>query len=219
MKHPFKKIGFAALAVTLGLASAPALANSFPMEDSLNFRVYLDDREIGFHRFDLSSERGQQVVRTEARFDVKILFLNLYSYRHENTETWNNGCITSIESSTFDNGSDFAINGRRDGDELVVETAQGKTVLPGCVRTFAYWDPTLIDSPMLLNSQTGIQERVRLVERGIEPIEAGGETVSARRFQLELEQATIDLWYSDDSRWLALNYLTEDGRELRYRIQ
>ena len=68
------------------------LATSVPLmaEDSDRwvFRVYLDDREIGFHEFSVTDRDGGQDVEISAEFDVKFLFFNAYSYDHRNLESW-----------------------------------------------------------------------------------------------------------------------------------
>ncbi len=41
-----------------------------------DFRVLLDGREIGRHRYTLESEGQSQALRSEARFDVRLLFFS-----------------------------------------------------------------------------------------------------------------------------------------------
>ena len=67
-----------------------------------NFKVYLDDREIGRHRFELLRFEDTTQVRINARFEVSVLFINVYSYEHTNYEVWKGDCLSSIKSSTND---------------------------------------------------------------------------------------------------------------------
>jgi len=46
-----------------------------------------------------------------------------------------------------------------------------------------------------------------------------GEPVAAYRYRLSGEDLKIDLWYSPDNHWLALESTLEGGRKLRYRMQ
>jgi hypothetical protein len=43
-----------------------------------DFTVYLDDREIGYHRFRLHDRGVERELESEARCNVKILFFNAY---------------------------------------------------------------------------------------------------------------------------------------------
>ncbi|MFS2056383.1 DUF6134 family protein, partial [Variovorax sp. CT11-76] len=50
-----------------------------------------------------------------------------------------------------------------DGPALVVVTPRGRSALPGCVMSFAYWNPAMRAQQQLLNAQTGKLEPVRIV--------------------------------------------------------
>src|SRR5512147_1951270 len=82
-----------------------------PQVDEWNFKVYLDDTPVGYHRFTLTETAAGRELRSEARFDVKLLLFTAYSYRHEATESWRGNCLTSLEASTDDNGDLTAVKG------------------------------------------------------------------------------------------------------------
>jgi hypothetical protein len=196
-----------------------SLSQASQLSQSWNFKVFLDDREIGEHNFNLSSVRNAVHVTTSASFDVYILFINAYSYRHKNHEIWNGSCLKSIHSTTDDNGTHFRVAGKTINSKLHVTTNDDKYVRSGCVKTFAYWDPSFLQSEMLLNSQTGEIVPVSISYIGPEEIQVRNESVTARRYQLVTDEFTIDLWYSKQDEWLALNSTTPDGNILRYKMQ
>jgi hypothetical protein len=43
--------------------------------------------------------------------------------------------------------------------------------------------------------------------------------VNAKRYKLKSDKLNIDLWYSDENQWLALNSITKDGTNLRYQMK
>lgn len=212
--------------VALGAAMLPPALPAMPSTEAAlpederywNFRVLLDDREIGYHEFRVVSDGATQRIQSDARFDVKILFINAYRYRHSNTEVWRNGCLARIESRTDANGDRIAVAGRlgETGFELV--GAGGKKVVgDDCVRSFAYWNPSMLQDERLLNAQTGELEPVRVEEYGPDQLKIGGVEIPTRRLQITMEEGVIDLWYHRDTgRWLALEAPTEGGRTLRY---
>lgn len=183
-----------------------------------NFQVLLDDKEVGFHQFRVSSDGEQQTVQIDARFDVRILFFNAYSYRHHNTEHWRDGCLAEIRSETTAGREKFSVQGTDQGERFDLETLEGNERLEdGCIRSFAYWNPAILSSDRLLNSQTGEWIAVQVTEQGDEPLEIQGRQQRARRFALELPDGVISLWYSPDGRWLALEAPAPGGRKLHYR--
>lgn len=185
-------------------------------QQSWNFRVMLDDEPIGTHKVRVDSSDGNISVHTIANFDVRILFIPVYSYAHEAKESWNDGCVVNINSNTDDNGERYFIKSTRDMQSLSLSTHDGAAQINGCVRTFAYWDINLLKSDRLLNTQTGEYLPVSITDLGIGTLDIDGKQVQARSFRLVAEEMTIDLWYTEDLRWLALESVTDRGSVLRY---
>lgn len=182
------------------------------------FDVYLDEREIGFHEFTVTERGGRQEVEITARFDVRILFFNAYSYDHENRETWEEDCLEEIEAVTDDNGASSKVGGRSADDGFVVSVNRDTSRFDAtCLRSFAYWNPVILESDSLLNSQTGELVDVTIRPHGEVILDIGQQRVTAEKFTIEMEDGPIRLWYSPgEKRWLALEAETEGGRTLRY---
>jgi len=182
-----------------------------------NFRVLLDDRPIGEHVFTLRASGEQLELRSEARFDVRLLFVHAYRYRHEAFERWRGGCLTAFESTTDDNGAREFARATAHGDRLVVARPLGSEEHEGCIRTFAYWNPRILEARALLNSQTGELLPVTVLLRGEEPVRVGSQTLRAQRYRISAPRLQIDVWYSGDD-WVALEAAAAGGRQLRYEL-
>jgi hypothetical protein len=206
-----------ALILLAALLSATASASTSNGE--WRFRVFLDDAEIGYHHFRLLGKGSEQQLESEARYNVKFLYITVYNYAHDSRERWQGSCLKQIDASTQDNGKDLAVHGAQDAGHFVVTGASGQETLPSCVMTFAYWNPDLLGQSRLLNVQTGeyLDVQVRLL--GEETISVRGAAKRALRYALETRDFRIDLWYSPNKEWLALESRTEGGRKIRYLIQ
>lgn len=199
--------------------SGTSIANAVSSDDVSNswkFTVWLDDTPIGYHQVNINREENRKTVHTQAKFDVRILFIPVYSYNHETRESWEDNCLVNIASTTDDNGDDYFISSMQKEQQLALETQDGTTSLDGCVRTFAYWDIELLKSERLLNTQTGEYQSVSVIDMGVGLLSVDAEQIEARHFRLVCEDMTIDLWYTDEMRWLALESVTESGAVLRY---
>ena len=51
-------------------------------------------------------------LRSEARFDVRFLFVSAYRYEHEAVERWQGGCLRELQSRTVTNGERVAVSAR-----------------------------------------------------------------------------------------------------------
>ncbi len=212
-KHGLYK---AALLLMLSVFN-PAIASS-GIDKNWAFKVYLDGDEIGFHNFSVLHKENHQEIYSSARFDVKFLFFNAYSYEHDNVEHWRGQCLKSINAVTDDNGEIFNVSGKVDNNEFVVNTLNKQSAYLPCIKTFAYWDPEFLKETTLLNSQTGEMIEVESQFIANETMMHRGKETEARRYRLRGENLQIDLWYSDDDNWLALESLTESGRIVRYAM-
>jgi hypothetical protein len=196
------------------LAPGLALAST---EREWRFRVLLDGSDVGNHTFRVSENGGERRVESDARFTVKFFFIDAYTYVHRARERWQGDCLSELDARTDDNGKRIAVRGEGNGAAFEVEVPQFAR-LPGCVMTFAYWNPAMLEQPRLLNVQTGELTEVRIEALGEEIVRVRGVATSARRYALHAPKFRIDLWYAGDASWVQLESRTEGGRVLRYEI-
>jgi len=214
---------FAALTLLAMLfLSPPAEASGISEPDAgadagaWRFRVFLDDREIGYHHFFLAGEGEHRQLRSEASFEYRLLFVKLFHYEHKNLETWSGDCLRSIRSSTDANGRAFQVNGQVADGQFVVTANEGSTSLPDCVMSFAYWNPAFLEQERLLNTQDGTFLDVQVSAPVQEDLVVRGEKQPSFRYNLAAGDLNLDLWYSSEQKWLALESEVSGGRKLRY---
>ena len=183
-----------------------------------HFTVLLDGKPIGWHDFEVTGSDADAEVAIRADFKVTALLIPVYSYQQSNHERWRGGCLSQMDARTRDNGRESIVYGRLAADAFNVHGPQGPAALHGCVKSFAYWDPHTLAERQLLNSQTGEYETVSVTHIGSETLALAGRTVAAEHYALAARKYTIELWYSPQGAWLALQTRTE-GRTVRYEMR
>jgi hypothetical protein len=209
-----KAIGKVGATLFFAACALPAAAAEW------TFGVYLDGKRIGEHRYTIERDAVRDTARvtSDARFDVKVLMVPVFSYRHTADEEWQDGCLVTLETRTRVNGKDYAVSGRRADDAFQIDVAADGTSrqdrLPACVATYAYWDADLLRRHgELLNGQTGAYQPIA---RSIEDDTDG----SAALLRLAGDDFRIELSYRDrDGFWTGLRTTTQDGRTLDYRLE
>ena len=199
------------LAILLPLSASAA-------EQEWRFRVFLDNKEIGTHDFVIQQREDGLRVKSQADFEYKLLFVKLYDYKHETVETWSGNCLTSIESRTDANGKQYEVSGVLEHDRFVLRGSSGVEELPLCNMTFAYWNPAFLEQDRLINVQNGDMVDVEVSAPERVEIMVRGSLRKAFRCRLQAGEMEIELWYSENNEWLALESEARGGRRLRYEL-
>jgi hypothetical protein len=209
------------LAFSAWASTSNTLVNEDSSEDkrSWKFDVFLDDSKIGYHHFSREHIDGFEYITSEAEFEVRFMFFTVYHYRHNNTEQWRNDCLVNLESSTDDNGDEQFVTLNRNNQKNQIITSKTKVTTNDCIRSFAYWNLSQLDASPLLNSQTGELMDVSLHKLGKETLQTQQPPIKTTRYQLVGDDIKIDLWYTQDNQWLALQSTTENGSLIRYQLK
>jgi hypothetical protein len=176
----------------------------------LDFEVFLDDREVGRHTFELLEKGDSIQVSSSMSLDFKLFKIKQVKYRHQADEVWESGCLVSLQSETEKQGKAFAVDASTDQTGLVVQRAKEIETLDGCVRGFSYWNPQWLQGAYLLNAESGINVPVEINSR----ISAQD---SITHIAITLPKADIDLQYDDAGEWLSLQTELLIGGTLRYQ--
>ncbi len=158
---------------------------------ALTYSVLLDGEPIGSHRFELRKAGDQRQLVSSASFDVKVLGIPVYRYRHEAIEQWQGDCLVKIDARTDDGGALTTV----------------KAAPERCVMSFAYWNPRILKQKELLNAQTGQLDPIAVTELG------------EGRYRISGTKHPIELTYSASGKWIALDSTLQGGRRLSYRLQ
>ncbi len=200
---------------SMGLARSAQTTN----QKTYDFQVFLDNDEIGFQRFVVSTKGTRAQINVDAEFDVKYFFITFYTYRHTNAEIWEGECLKEIRARTNDNGKSFFVEGTSKAGKLRLQTHDGEQTLEGCIKTFAYWNPAWFQNSRLLNSQTGELQPVEIQIVAEETFTVRGVSTPTHHHRIISDKFTIDLWYTMNDEWVGLQSTTKDGKKLRYKLQ
>ena len=187
-----------------------------------SFTVRLDGKPIGTHRYVLTrAGDGRLALSSEAQFDVTLLGVPLYRYRHRVSERWADGCVASIEARTEDNGRLTEVRGQAQDGRFDLEVRNEGSLAPapaapaGCVMSFAYWNPALAGQQRLLDPSSGRIESVTIVTPAAVPTDL--DLPSVRGLRISGLAQPVDVWYVSN-RWVGLDTIVS-GRRLSYRLR
>ena len=184
-----------------------------------NFQALLDGKPIGTHRFSISAQGDERTLLSEADLTVKFLGMTVYRYHHKATEEWRGDCLRALSSTTDDDGQLSTVRSAQDGNVFSVITPTAVSV-PGCVMSYAYWNPALRTQTRLLNAQTGRLDAVSIVRvNRAAKSPTRGMPSDAMQFRINSQTHPIDVWYSAQGEWIGLDANVRGGHTLSYRLQ
>jgi hypothetical protein len=179
-------------------------------EKRWSFKVLINDREVGSHQFVVVEQGELLSVTSTMALDFKVLLIKRVTYQHQATETWDAGCLTGASSEASRQGKKLRLQAGSLGSGLSVQSEQGSALIEGCVRSFAYWDPKLLQGENLLNIETGEYLPVVISSR----ISAEDSTT---HMTIALPKGDIHLQYDAAGDWLSLQIKLKTGAELKYQ--
>jgi len=187
---------------------------------TLNFTVIRKGETIGTHVIEFSNTGKRVGVHIKTDVEVKLAFIPLYHFNHEGNEVWTDGRLSSLISSTDDDGANHALTVEGGGSALkVIGDGKSSSVNPTIIPA-SLWHPDLArpGSASILNTLDGHLMAVDVAFGGEENIVAYNETVRARHFVMsgELER---DLWYGPDGMLVKASFKGSDGSDIQYVLQ
>ncbi|MBL6814884.1 MAG: DUF1295 domain-containing protein [Pseudomonadales bacterium] len=212
------QLGWWLLIFAVGLAGHTdvARAQDVPTQSWL-FDVHIDDKDVGFHEFNLRQIPSGYTMEATAEFRYKILGVTVFSYEHAVKERYDADlCLQSISSETNTNGKSQSLSGLAVASGFALEARpanQAQTsVDANCLMTFAYWTPKLLSQSQILNGQTG-----ELVDVVITPENSADK--DQHFYALTGDKMDVRLGYDEAGNWRTLDSTLQNGRWLSYRLR
>ena len=194
------------------LGSIPSQAE----EEIREFAVKVKNKAAGSYRMTIVSDKnGTTTMTGEANVDVRQ-FIVRYTYAYQGTEVWQNGRLIQLDSAANDDGKQFAVSVRPNGDTLRVQVnGQVHETRPD-VWTTSYWklaEPRFRNqSVLLLDSDTGRDIQARLTFVGPAVVKVAGQPQNCTQYQLTGNNLHVDLWYDAQER-LVRQTSVEQGQQ------
>ncbi|HXI86068.1 MAG TPA: DUF6134 family protein [Parvularculaceae bacterium] len=203
-----KRLIFALAAATMPLIAAPALARAGDFDAA--FYVLLKGHPIGYHIVNVEETAEGLVVDTRVELTVKFGPLQLYRYRHAAHEVWRDGALQRLSSRTNDNGRRMFLEIARADGVLMIDGNAYKGPAPAEARTSSYWNRSVVDCPIVINTQNGELIDVDVQDLGPAPTPFVGK---AEHYRVT-GTLTLDVYY-DGAKWNGADFRIH-GAELTY---
>ena len=196
------------LMLQVSVASGAAVVKT--VAEDFNFKIFINDKEAGSHSFRLQQQGENLLVSSRMDLEFKVFKVRQVKYNHRADEVWQGGCLVSLKSETRKQDKPAYVNASLDSTGLVVVNEKGAETIEGCARSFAYWNPALLNADYLLNSESGKYLPVEISRRVVQPGNITHMTIAGPK-------ADIRLQYDSAGNWLSLESDLQFGNVIRYQ--
>lgn len=200
------------------LQPSPAPAyTGIPEQGVLEFEILRNGSPFGRHYLEFEEDGDRVKVDISIDMKASLAFLTFFEYKHRNTEIKRGGQLVSIDAFTNDDGKEWFVEARLEGDSIVVERTRDNYEAPKTIGVATYWDKTMLEHDKLLNTQKGMVQEISVTKLDVEQVEVAGEYILAQRFKISIPERDIHVWYhTETDQWVGLRFNIR-GSELDYR--
>ena len=200
---------------------APIQAMAQPWQpangDKLAFDVTRDGGALGTHIVSFARDGNTLTVKTAVALKVEFGPITFFDYSHDVTETYQGSKLTWVGSRTKKDGKWKTLSAEAVEGGLQVKGAEFKGLLKGVVIPSSHWNADEMKQPAMFSTETGKLLPMKVVDRGVEQIKAGGTTIDARRFDVTSE-LKASFWYDAKGRWVKCAF-TAEGSKIEYVLR
>ncbi len=174
-----------------------------PAKIRQTFDIIRKDDKIGANIVDIDRAGDSTTVKNKTEISVKLLYVEVYHYKHACSETWKGGQLTAFKSETDDNGTKHVVEIAPSAtpDKLTLIVDGKKSEEPKSLTPASLWSRELVTRTELFDPADGKRLTVKVKDLGDEAVTIQGVKRQARHYQITSSKPgdfDRDLWFDGD---------------------
>jgi hypothetical protein len=184
--------------------------------DTIKFDVLRDGDKVGTHNVRFEKDGADLRVKSEFEVKIDLMFVTVFRFEYRSEGLWREKQLHSLVAHTNDNGKKHSVAAERRGDFIDLTGPSADEVsVPGSIMPTNHWNPAVLRETRVLNTLTGEIDDVRIVQKGLEPVETERGTIQAMRYSYTGDLKN-DVWYDDAGRWVKMRFKGQDDSSIDY---
>ena len=207
LKNPTKILFFLSI---LFLSNNAFCFNYKPIHE---FEIYRNNKKIGFHKLTFENFENKIIINTEINIVVKLGILPIFTYFHENEETWEDNKFVKAITNTKKNKREFKLKAERQGSKIKIKS-RGKTFFINDDDLItSYWHQNWFEKEILYDSQHGKKRLIKVEKKDYEKIKTSTGKIFAQKYKVtgfqdkpNGKKIDYEIWYDDEKRWVKIKF-------------
>ena len=169
--------------------------------------------EVGVYINVVRREGSTIIVENRTEIAIKFLFVTVFHFSATTTAVWERGRIVRYEGFTDDDGKTSEVRARADGEQLVIDGAAGRVVVPAGVYPQNPWNIGILGARAIMSPKSGRLFPAKISGGGAEDVERAGEILKTVAYRIDTDRSTW-VWYDGDDVPVKFVMERKRGREL-----
>ena len=179
----------------------------------LEYELFRNNQSIGYHKYEFSREKDNLLVKSEVKFKITKLGVDLYKYFAESEEVYKNNQFFKFKSKTIQNKKNKYVNIDKDmtKDNLIIDGSSYKGEADKNVIVGTWWNHEIVKAKAQISAISGriIDQTVTFV--GKEEVKLGDKVYQTLHFNFKSSNENLpdnkklntDIWYDEISKlWI-----------------
>ncbi len=195
-----------------------------PESGEIVFEIIRKNKTIGTHTISFIENDKDLKVDIEVNINVKLGFLTIYKYRHNNTEYWKEGELIKISTNSLTNSKKkYFVEGQKNNDFFEYEGVDNRKRTGLNVIPISYWNYEILDRKVFLDSQKGILREFDLKEMELENIFFNEKNFNAKKYMMKVKTIhssdekpfpNLYLWYTNKGELMKLEFDSPEDKSI-----
>lgn len=172
----------------------------------LDFEVKRNGRPIGSHVVTIEKKGDETLVHVALDLAVTFGPFTLYRYTHRSSERWVNDRLQSLDASTDDDGTKYALRARAENGKVTLDGPDGRQEGAADTMPSSYWNPRLRQAAAWIETHWGILLPIKIVKGAPVTLQLPGRTVQAIPHTITSEKAEVTPLYTEEGEWVGMTF-------------
>jgi hypothetical protein len=183
--------------------------------DEIYFDVFREGDKVGYHSVKFFKEDGSITVKIKFSLEIDFLFLTAYRFKYLSEAKWVEGQLDYLKASVDDDGKESEINVNRQNQLIYVEGTNETFQTSAPIFPTNHWNNGVLNQTRVLNTLTGLLNKVLIVAQGSETIPTENGLIKAKHYTYRGD-LNNEVWYDNEGRWVKMRFKASDGSIIEY---
>ena len=194
----------------------------------LEYELFRNNKPIGYHKYTFLRENDELHIKSEVKFTITKLGVDLYSYFASSDEKYKNNKFFSFSSKTNQNNKDKYVNIliNEENDNLIIDGSSYKGPASKEAIIGTWWNHEIVKTKKQISAISGRIIEQTVIFKGKEKIKIGDKTYNTLHFNFKSSDETLpdskklntDVWY-DEKTYLWVKAAFDKTGYWEYRLK